>query len=155
MPVSYFTSKPFENWSRGDPRMTGTVLLHLDHSTPVDLLRKRLLEILEESPQWDHRAWGLVVFDSTPTTIQVRALATAKDSGDIFDLRCIIREQLIDWLRREHPYALPRIATAPAPGQGEEPPRTPRTPPQRQHLGPGPGHTGHHAAHPNGHHSPG
>jgi small-conductance mechanosensitive channel len=147
MPVSYFTSKPFENWSRGDPRMTGTVLLHLDHSTPVDLLRKRLLEILEQSPQWDRRAWGLVVFDSTPTTIQVRALATAKDAGDIFDLRCVIREQLIDWLRCEHPYALPRIATAPAPGQDEARPRTPQPPPQREHIGPGPGQTDHQVTH--------
>jgi small-conductance mechanosensitive channel len=117
MPVSYFTSKPFENWSRGDPRMTGTVLLHLDHSAPVDLMRKRLLEILEQTAEWDRRAWGLVVIDSTPTTIQIRALATAKDSGDIFNLRCIVREQLIDWLRGEHPHALPRLSTAPAPGQ--------------------------------------
>jgi small-conductance mechanosensitive channel len=110
MPVSYFTSKPFENWSRGDPRMTGTVFLHLDHSAPIDLMRKRLLEILEQAAEWDHRAWGLVVIDSTPTTLQVRALATAKDAGDIFNLRCAIREQLIDWLREEHPYALPRVS---------------------------------------------
>ena len=50
MPVSYFTSKPFENWSRGDAQMTGTVFLHLDHSAPVDLMRERLLEILEQAP---------------------------------------------------------------------------------------------------------
>jgi small-conductance mechanosensitive channel len=139
MPVSYFTSKPFENWSRGDPRMTGTVLLHLDHAAPVDLMRKRLLEILEQAAEWDRRAWGLVVVDSTPTTIQVRALATAKDASDIFNLRCIIREQLIDWLRCEHPYALPRISTAPAPGIAEQRPREAAQPPAAEDLGPGPG----------------
>ena len=32
MPVSYFTSKPFENWSRGGAQMTGTVFFHLDHA---------------------------------------------------------------------------------------------------------------------------
>ncbi|SEF63475.1 Mechanosensitive ion channel [Actinacidiphila yanglinensis] len=121
MPVSYFTSKPFENWSRGDPRMTGVVLLHLDHAAPIDLMRKRLLEILEQAAEWDHRAWGLVVLDSTPTTIQVRALATAKDAGDIFTLRCIVREQLIDWLRTDHPYALPRVSVR----LEEDPPPTP------------------------------
>ena len=72
---------------------------------------------LEQAPEWDRRAWGLVVIDSTPTTIQVRALATAKDSGDIFALRCAVREQLVDWVRTEHPYSLPRLNTAPAPGQ--------------------------------------
>ncbi|MFJ2955938.1 mechanosensitive ion channel family protein [Streptomyces sp. NPDC087270] len=121
MPVSYFTSKPFENWSRGDPRMTGAVLLHLDHSAPVDLMRKRLLEILEQAAEWDHRAWSLVVLDTTPTTVQVRAVATAKDAGDIFALRCLIREQLIDWLRTEHPYALPRVSVR----VQDEPPPSP------------------------------
>ncbi|SEN68946.1 mechanosensitive ion channel family protein [Actinacidiphila rubida] len=140
MPVSYFTSKPFENWSRGDPRMTGTVFLHLDHSAPVDLMRKRLLEILEQSPEWDRRAWGLVVIDSTPTTIQVRALLTAKDAGDIFTLRCIVREQLVDWIRCDHPYALPRISTAPAPGIRHEGVSRDAAPmPEAKDLGPGPG----------------
>ena len=31
MPVSYFTAKPFENWSRGGAQMTGTVFFQLDH----------------------------------------------------------------------------------------------------------------------------
>jgi small-conductance mechanosensitive channel len=141
MPVSYFTSKPFENWSRGDPRMTGTVFLHLDHSAPVALMRKRLLEILESCAEWDRRAWGLVVIDSTPTTIQLRALVTAKDADDIFNLRCIVREQLIDWLRCEHPYALPRLSTAPAPGQEQDGLRDPvlAPAPDARDMGPGPG----------------
>jgi small-conductance mechanosensitive channel len=116
MPVSYFTSKPFENWTRGDPQMTGTVFLHVDPATPLDAMRKRLHEILEQAAEWDRRAWNLVVIDSTPTTMQLRALVTAKDAGDLFDLRCIVRERLIEWLREEHPYALPRVSTADAPG---------------------------------------
>lgn len=139
MPVSYFTSKPFENWSRGDPRMTGTVFFHLDHAAPVGAMRKRLLEILEQAEEWDHRAWGLVVIDSTPTTVQIRALVTAKDAEDIFNLRCIVREQLIDWLRCEHPYALPRISTSVAPGQGEDRDRGEAPLPDARDLGPGPG----------------
>jgi hypothetical protein len=80
-----------------------------------------------------------VVIDTTPTTIQVRALLTARDASDIFNLRCVVREQLIDWLRCEHPYALPRISTAPAPGRHED--RDPQVAlmPDPDHLGPGPG----------------
>jgi small-conductance mechanosensitive channel len=114
MPVSYFTSKPFENWSRGGAQMTGTVLLHLDHSAPVAEIRRRTEEIVRASDAWDGRSWGLVVVDTTPTTIQVRATVTARNADDIWTLRCEVREELIAWLHREHPYALPRVTTAPA-----------------------------------------
>ncbi len=138
MPVSYFTSKPFENWSRGNARMTGTVYFHLDHATPVDLMREHLHDVLKGCEQWDGRAWGLVVTDSTPSTIEVRALATAKDADDIWTVRCVVREHMIDWLRREHPYALPRINTATAPGLAEAPDRRQATP-GAEDIGPGPG----------------
>ncbi len=140
MPVSYFTSRPFENWSRSNPRMTGTVFFHLDHSTPIDLMREQLHGILKGLPEWDGRSWSLVVTDTTPTTIQVRALVTAKDADDIWTLRCVVREQLIEWLRREHPYALPRINTAPAPGLEQAPDRR-QAPPTSEDIGPGPGTT--------------
>jgi small-conductance mechanosensitive channel len=115
MPVSYFTSKPFENWSRDDPRMTGTVFFHLDHTAPVALMRDRLHEVLTATAVWDRRGWGLEVTDTTASTIEVRALVTAADSSDVWTLRCLVRERLVDWLNHEHPYALPRINTAPAP----------------------------------------
>ncbi|QHA04131.1 mechanosensitive ion channel [Streptomyces broussonetiae] len=114
MPVSYFTSKPFENWSRGTPQMTGTVFWHLDHSAPVEAMREKLRDILRECPAWDGRSYSLVVTDSTPSTLQVRALMTAKDSADIWTVRVAVREQMITWLVREHPYALPRVNTAAA-----------------------------------------
>ncbi|MFD3410743.1 mechanosensitive ion channel family protein [Streptomyces cyaneofuscatus] len=114
MPVSYFTSKPFENWSRGGVQMTGTVIFHLDHAAPVAAMRKKLRDILGDIAAWDGRDWSLAVTDTTPTTIQVRAVVTAKDADDIWTVRCAVREQLIGWLRDRHPYALPRIASSPA-----------------------------------------
>ncbi|MFB6990057.1 mechanosensitive ion channel family protein [Streptomyces sp. NPDC056178] len=114
MPVSYFTGKPFENWSRGGAQMTGSVFFHLDHSAPVAAMREQLRDILGECAAWDGRNWSLAVTDTTPSTIQVRAVVTAKDADDIWTVRCAVREQLIGWLRDHHPYALPRIATAPA-----------------------------------------
>jgi hypothetical protein len=109
MPVSYFTSKPFENWSRGGLQMTGTVFFQLDHSAPVPLMREQLHKILLECSAWDGRSWNLAVTDTTPTTIEVRAVATAKDADDIWTVRCAVREQLVAWLAEHHPYALPRI----------------------------------------------
>ncbi|MFB7108821.1 mechanosensitive ion channel family protein [Streptomyces sp. NPDC056190] len=112
MPVSYFTSNPFENWSRGTPQMTGTVFFHLDHRAPMDAMREKLRDILRECPAWDGRAYNLVVTDTTPTTMQVRALVTAKDADDIWTVRVVVREQMLRWLSEHHPYALPRVTTA-------------------------------------------
>ncbi|WP_432588702.1 mechanosensitive ion channel domain-containing protein [Streptomyces sp. HD1123-B1] len=115
MPVSYFTSKPFENWSRGGTQKTATVLFHLDHGAPVEEMRDRLREIVQSSTAWDGRDWNLLVTDTTPSTIVVRALVTARDPDDAWTVRCEVREQMIAFLRDAHPYALPKIATAPAP----------------------------------------
>jgi small-conductance mechanosensitive channel len=141
MPVSYFTSKPFENWSRGGSQMTGIVYFHVDHSAPVEVMREKLRDILRECPAWDGRDYGLAVTDTTPNTVQVRALVTAKDADDIWTVRVTVRERMIRWLSEEHPYALPRVNTAdavPPPGRdghgspdgqvrrAHEPPRTGR-----------------------------
>jgi small-conductance mechanosensitive channel len=114
MPVSYFTSKPFENWSRGGAQMTGIVYWHVDHSAPVELMRERLRDILRECSAWDGRDYALAVTDSTPNTMQVRALVTAKDADDIWTVRVTVREGMIRWLTEEHPYALPRVNTSDA-----------------------------------------
>ncbi|WP_435592096.1 mechanosensitive ion channel family protein [Nocardia sp. bgisy118] len=119
MPVSYFNSKPYENWSRGGSQLTGTVFLHLDHSTPVPLLREHLHDYLRDHPEWDRRNWNLVVTDSTPTNIVVRATMSAADADDAWNLRCAVREELLDWLGRHHPHALPKIPTAITDADGE------------------------------------
>lgn len=114
MPVSYFTSKPYENWSRGGAQMTGTVFWHLDHSAPVDLMREQLQRLLQDIPEWDGRTSSLAVTDTTPNTIQVRAVVTAPDADTVWTLRCAVRERMITWLLTDHPYALPHVATTEA-----------------------------------------
>ena len=118
MPVSYFTSKPFENWSRGGPQMTGTVFLQLDHSAPIDGdAHSDCRSCSRRATDWDGRAWSLVVTDTTPSTIEVRAPVTARDLGRPVDAALRVREQLLDWLQREHAYALPSISLASAEDQ--------------------------------------
>ncbi|MGY0503512.1 mechanosensitive ion channel family protein [Nocardia sp. FBN12] len=112
MPVSYFNSKPYENWSRGGAQVTGTVLLHLDHSTPVQALREHLHAYLRDCEEWDGRNWNLLVTDSTPTDIVVRATMSAADADDAWTLRCAVREELLHWIGRHHAYALPKIPTS-------------------------------------------
>ncbi|MFE2147018.1 mechanosensitive ion channel family protein [Streptomyces sp. NPDC059456] len=141
MPVSYFTTRPFENWSRGGVQMTGTVFLHCDHSAPVDLMRDKLREILHNCPEWDGRGWDLAVTETTPSTIVVRAIVTAKDADDLWTVRCAVREQLVAWLAQKHTDALPRVVLAPSretgaghAGAGWD--ATPHTPGSRRTPGP-------------------
>ncbi|MEU8778854.1 mechanosensitive ion channel domain-containing protein [Streptomyces sp. NPDC048606] len=114
MPVSYFTGKPYENWSRGGAEMTGTVFWHVDHSAPVALMRDRLAMLLKDIPEWDGRTGSLAVTDTTPNTIVVRAVVTARNADEVWTVRCAVRERMITWLAAEHPYALPRVATTEA-----------------------------------------
>jgi small-conductance mechanosensitive channel len=132
MPVSYFNSKPYENWTRGGQEITGTVFLHLDHATPVPELRARLHEFLLGRTDWDRRSWSLVVTDTTPSTIEVRAAMSARNADDVWTLRCAVREELVAWLRDHHPYALPRVSTSPAAVL----PETPELPEARPEPGP-------------------
>ncbi|CAM5518807.1 Mechanosensitive ion channel OS=Streptomyces tendae OX=1932 GN=GUR47_12170 PE=4 SV=1 [Streptomyces tendae] len=75
-------------------------------------MRERLRDLLRECPAWDGRSYNLTVTDTTPTTMEVRALVTAKDADDIWTVRVAVREGMIRWLADEHPYALPRVNTA-------------------------------------------
>jgi hypothetical protein len=82
--------------------------LHVDYTTPVDLVRRKLEEIVRASPLWDGKELKLQVTDARESTLELRALVSARTSGDAFDLRCDVREKLIDFLQRDVPGALPR-----------------------------------------------
>ncbi|MEO7854361.1 MAG: mechanosensitive ion channel domain-containing protein [Rubrivivax sp.] len=108
VPLSYFIEKPFQNWTRVTADLLGTVFVHVDYSMPVEAVRSQLKTILDGTPLWDGKVWGLQVTDTSENTVQLRALMSARDAGTAFDLRCHVREKLIDFLQREHPGALPR-----------------------------------------------
>ncbi|MFJ1752583.1 mechanosensitive ion channel family protein [Kitasatospora sp. NPDC088134] len=111
VPVSYFVSKPFENWTRRAPDLLAWVLLQLDHRTPVPELRTELKHFLDSTELWDGRDWSLNVTDTTPSTIVVRATMTAADPDDAAALKFAVREHLVAHLRDRHPEALPRVKT--------------------------------------------
>ncbi len=109
LPTSYFTTTPFQNWTRTGSRVLGEVLVHVDYSTPVEPVRQAAQRIVEGSPLWDRRDWVLQVVDTTPSTMVIRVLASAADAPSAYDLRCEVREKLIDYLQSSHPAALPRV----------------------------------------------
>ena len=108
LPLTYFLQKPFQNWTRETAQQTGSVMLYLDYMTPIEPLRAKLAEVLEASPLWDRRVNALQVTDVKERTMEIRCLMSAVNSGKLFDLRCVVREALLAYVRDAVPNALPR-----------------------------------------------
>ncbi|HEY0939737.1 MAG TPA: mechanosensitive ion channel domain-containing protein [Steroidobacter sp.] len=108
LPITYFIEKPFQNWTRTSADILGTVYLHVDYDVPMEALRQELTRILEASKLWDGKVNVLQVTDAKDRTLELRALASARDAGAAWDLRCEVREKLITYLQKHYPNSLPR-----------------------------------------------
>jgi len=99
VPITRFLDQPFQNWTKKNPELLGTIFFHADYRLPIDDARAALDRILDGNPKWDGRVKSVLVTDVTERTIQVRALISAKNAGDQWDLRCEVREKMVAWLR--------------------------------------------------------
>ncbi|RCG23970.1 mechanosensitive ion channel family protein [Sphaerisporangium album] len=119
LPVSYFTTTPFENWTRYESRVIGHVLLYVDWSVPVDELRAELYRRLRDHPLWDQKDWTIQVTDVQPNgLVELRALMSASDAPSVWDLKCDMREHLVAYVRDHYPEALPRLRVEDFPPAG-------------------------------------
>ncbi len=111
LPSTFFTTTPFENWTRRNADVLGTVDFDLDWTAPFDEMREELSRIVEGTPLWDGRLAILQVTDAVSSFVHVRVLVSGADGPTVFDLRCHVREALVRWLQAEHPHALPHLRT--------------------------------------------
>jgi small-conductance mechanosensitive channel len=108
LPTTFFTERPFQNWTRNENRVVGEIRIHLDHTADLSDLRVEARRLVEESPLWDRHQWVLQMVDVTPQTVVIQVQASAADGPSAWDLRCDIREGLIRYLREKRPQWLPR-----------------------------------------------
>ncbi len=111
VPVSYFVSQPFENWTRSTADILGSVHREVDYSAPVDEIRTAFREIVASSPNWDGQVAILQVTGLGTETMQLRALMSSPDSSRSWNLQCEVRERLVAYLQERCPWALPRLRT--------------------------------------------
>ena len=144
LPLSYFITKPFQNWTRENARLIGVAFFYVDYEAPIDRLRTAFEGIVRASKHWDGDVQVMQVTDITDRVLQVRCLASARSGGVAFDLRCEIREKLMAFMRDECREALPRdrvewpqgepASLPPRPGEGGREAagwgRPPSTPPE-------------------------
>ena len=109
VPLQWFIEHPFQNWTRTTAQLLGDATLWLDYHTPMKAVRDQLQKLCEGDPRWDGRVCVAQVTDANQHAIQVRLLVSARNSGDLFDLRCAVRERMICHLPVHHPDALPRL----------------------------------------------
>lgn len=108
VPTSSFLDQSFENWSRQNERLTGPVYLHLDPATDVEPIRKEFEHFVASQELWDERTATMLMTEAHPESIELRLAVSSQTIGDLFALRCAVREHMIAWLRKEMPDALIR-----------------------------------------------
>jgi len=124
LPSTYFTSTPFQNWTRRGSELLGSVELDLDWTVSPGEMREHLAEVLAADPLWDGRSSSLQLTDATGGYVRVRIVVTAASAGALWDLRCNVREAMVEWLHAKHRDALPRTRVS----MVEQPARARRRP---------------------------
>ena len=109
VPMTYFLERPFQNWTRISADLLGTVFLYVDYTVPVEAVREELKRITKNSPLWDKHVCTLQVTNTTERTLELRALVSAADASQAWNLRCEVREKLIEFLQANYPEALPKM----------------------------------------------
>ncbi|MFI5937196.1 mechanosensitive ion channel family protein [Actinoplanes sp. NPDC051494] len=109
LPTSYFTQKPFQNWTRRGSAVLGTAEIDVDWSLPIEPMRAELRTVCEGTELWDGRVCVLQVTDAVGGMIRLRALVSANDAPSLWDLRCLVRERLVTWVFEHRQDSLPRM----------------------------------------------
>ncbi|WP_438037763.1 mechanosensitive ion channel family protein [Sorangium sp. So ce128] len=99
VPTARLLDQSFQNWTKHGTEKLGTVEIYVDYRTPVDALRRHFESILPSSELWDERVKAVQVTNVTERTIEVRLLVSARDPGQLFDLRCWLREEMLRWVQ--------------------------------------------------------
>lgn len=128
LPITYFIEKPFQNWTRVTADILGTVFIYVDYTVPIQAIREELHRILKSTNLWDGKAWVLQVTNATERTVELRALMSAPDAPTAWNLRCEVREKLIEFIQKNYPDGLPKVraeiqeSVAPATAMAESKP---------------------------------
>jgi len=109
LPLNYFNDKPFVNWSFSSKDIVNTVFFYVDYSFPVAELRKKFLEVLGENVLWDKRVAKMEVTEINERMMQIRASFSTTNATAGWDLRCSLREYLMQFIEQNYPEALPKL----------------------------------------------
>lgn len=87
----------------------GTIFLHLDDAFPVDEIRAETTRLLQDCGYWDKRVNVVHVTAITERSQEVRVLVSTADSSSGWELRCYLREKLLEYCQERHPESLVKV----------------------------------------------
>jgi small-conductance mechanosensitive channel len=109
VPLNWFIENPFQNWTYQTAEIIGSAFFVVDYAVPVEEIRAELKRVVEESGLWSGTAIALHVTDVTEDGVQLRAIMSARDAGTAWDLRCLVREKLLNFIREKYPHTLRKV----------------------------------------------
>ncbi|MFD0860425.1 mechanosensitive ion channel family protein [Roseovarius aquimarinus] len=104
VPVKYFVSQPFENWSVKDARILKTITIFLDHRADMEILREVFFDIAREDE-------GVIEHDQLFTAVtahgeagqEMSFYAMSPDPSTGWETAMRLREKLLKHIRENHP----------------------------------------------------
>lgn len=123
VPLSYFIEKPFQNWTRTSSDLLGSAFLYVDYSVPVEPIRQEFTRILQSSPLWDGTVNSVQISNLSEHTMEIRCLMSCRNSSDQWDLRCLVREKMVEFLKANYPDAFPQTRFRAIPEEEAEKPQ--------------------------------
>ena len=109
VPLQWFIDNPFQNWTRTTAQIIGSVFFWVDYMTELEPLRAEATRLAQSSKDFDGRVCLLQVVDTSERSMQLRLIVSSASAGQNWDLRCLLREGLVAFMRHEQPHALPRL----------------------------------------------
>lgn len=133
VPLQWFIENPFQNWTRKTTELLGFIYLWLDYSIPIEPIREEASRLCKEVPElWDGRVCGIQITEADANGIQMRILISASDSSKCWDLRCYMRENLINFIAKHYPDSLPQMRATLREKEPPAPPVDTHPTPERQ-----------------------
>ncbi|HVE43920.1 MAG TPA: mechanosensitive ion channel domain-containing protein [Gammaproteobacteria bacterium] len=106
LPIDYFTKNSIQNLTRESTELLGAVFFCTDYTLPVDVIRQKLTDLLKSSSYWDAKVGVLQVTDIKEGAMELRALVSAANASHLWQLRCEIREKLMQFIVDRYPDCL-------------------------------------------------
>ncbi|MGK7759028.1 mechanosensitive ion channel family protein [Marinovum sp. B10] len=109
VPVKYFVSRPFENWSVKDARLMKTVRLWLDHAADAEVLRETFETLAKDlDGVIEPESLACFVTDHNEHGQEITCYVMTPDPSTGWEVEMRLREQLLAFIRANHPDWWPR-----------------------------------------------
>ncbi|WP_424927407.1 mechanosensitive ion channel family protein [Amaricoccus tamworthensis] len=104
VPVKYFVSKPFENWSVKDARIMKTISLTLDHSADASVVREAFNRLVKDQDGViEPEQADCMVTDHGERGQEVTLYVMAPDPSTGWETEMRLREAMIKFIQENHP----------------------------------------------------